>query len=174
MRPRSLPASWKLMSACTLAIASNAASAATSNAVALAPWARTSTSVPSSGRARWRITARPPSSSRGLRGDRMLRGPGHQPVHAVGDVRAAERGAADVGDVRAHVDRVARALADELVAPGRHPHLAAVAFAVGQDLDGQYLAGRVQRDGVVDLLELADHRVDDHAPQHRVALARLD
>ena len=79
---------------------------------------------------------------RGLGGDRVPRRPGHEAMHAVGDVGAAERGAADVGDVRADAQRIGRGLADELVAPGRQPHLGAVALAVGEDLDGQHLAAR--------------------------------
>src|ERR1043166_541593 len=94
------------MSRCTLAIAANAASTATSATGVGASARLISTKVPSSGRARRRL------ADAGAIG-------GNDPLHAFGHMRARQRRAGNIPDVAAHSKGAAAGLPDELREPAR-------------------------------------------------------
>src|SRR5690348_656705 len=111
---------------------------------------RISTIVPRSGRARRTLFR--------LERDIVER---EEALHAVRDVPAGERGAADILDVLVEIELGTRLLADELLAPGGVAHLVAVALAVFHDLDAAHRAIRAKGDRIGDVFVLADHLVDD-------------
>src|ERR1051325_10354340 len=159
-RLTSLAGSWKLISRWTAAIAGKAASAAAWSRERSGPIAAISTKVPSRGRAR-RISA-----------DAMTEKP-EDLLHAFGDVMAGERRARDIADVVADREGARAGLADELREPARPAHLAAVGFAILQDVDAMDAAARVERHGIIDVEMLADHAVEHEQPDHLAAGLRL-
>src|SRR5262245_57383701 len=80
-----------------------------------------------------------------------------QTLHAIGDVPARERRSGDVLDVALERERRAVTLADELRAPQWFADLAAIGFAVLEDLDTADAAVGFQPDGVGDVVVAADH-----------------
>src|SRR5262245_34562653 len=99
-RPTSLLASWKLMSACTLATASKAASIAARMSDGAASATAISTNVPRSGRARRALFEA---------GDNC-----HDPLYAFGHVMRRQGGAGNIANVAAHLQRTGAGLADKL------------------------------------------------------------
>src|SRR5262245_45943799 len=89
-------------------------------------------------------------------------------LHAFGDVMRRQGGARDVADVAVDRERARGGLADELREPARLATLAAVGFAVLQDVDATNAPARVERDRVVDIEVLADHPVE-HEQADRLA-----
>src|SRR5207237_9974104 len=106
------------MARCTRSITRNAWSIA---APARRPCALISTSVPRSGRARLAVA-------------QLAFIQGQDALHAVGDVAAGKRRAADIADVAVELQRIPRRLAGELQPPLWIADFAAVRFAVVADL----------------------------------------
>src|SRR5215471_14163069 len=105
------------MSRCTHATAANASSTALSMTSGVACETAISTKVPSSGRARRRLSA---AAAIGRQ----------YPFHAFGHVLRRQRRARDVADVTPNLEGAAAPFADELREPARLPHLAAVRLAI--------------------------------------------
>src|SRR5262249_8803273 len=143
---------WKRTRACPSAAASTAAATAACMSASTAPATAISTNVPSTGRAR----RRPAAARLFEAGDN-----GHDPLHALGDVMRRQRGAGDVPDVAAHLQGAAARLADELCKPARAADLAAIGFAILQDLDAADASARIERDRIIDVEMLADHPVEN-------------
>src|SRR5690349_11205980 len=186
-RLTSLTRSWKLIRRWTFAIAANAASAAASRSHGSAPLAVISTKVPSSGRARRTCLAHipvgKPASSPDRVGGRLS--PQHvrsadamtvEPedlLHAFGHVMGRERRARDVAYVVVDRERARTGLADELRQPARPADLAAVGFAILQDIDAMDAAARIERHRIVDVEMLADDAVEHEQSDHLAAGLRL-
>src|SRR5579863_6269545 len=83
------------------------------------------------------------------------------PFHAFGDMRRGQRRAGNIPDVAVDLERTRVRLSDELREPARTSDLAAVRFAVLQDLDFMHGPCRGQRDGVVDIEVFADDPVEN-------------
>src|SRR5690242_9100315 len=113
-------------------MAAKASSMAAFISAGAAPATAISTKVPSSGRARRRL----------FEADVIDR---QNPLDAFGHVPRRQRGAGDVADVPLHVERIAARLAVELREPIGIGHLAAIGFAVLQDLHLLDAAVRRQR-----------------------------
>src|SRR6185369_14557260 len=92
---------------------------------------------------------------------------GQEPSDSVRYMFRRKRRACDVSDVRADLHLCAVAFAQELRAPLRVADLAAVAFAIFEDLDPGDGAARVEAQGVGDELVLADDLVDDDPAPRR-------
>src|SRR5215813_10604372 len=129
---------------CTSATARNARPMAACRNSCAAPLAAISTKVPSSGCAR-----------------RTLLETGviqcEEAFDALRHVARREGGARDVANVLIELEGIPARLADELSEPAAIADLAAVRFAIFQDLDVTNLAARIERDRVVDHQMLADH-----------------
>src|SRR5215472_5688191 len=121
-----------------------------------APLALISTKVPSSGRARRTL------SQAGVI-------EGEDTFDAFGHMTRRERGAGDVADILVELDRILARLADELCEPAPIADLAAIGFAIFQDLDMPDATVRIERHRVIDHQMLADHVVDDEEADHVVA-----
>src|SRR3954471_3935118 len=94
--------------------------------------ARISTSVPRSGRARLTLA-------------QLAFIEAEKPLHALGDMAAGKRRATDVDDVAVKLQRIRGALADELRPPAGLAHLAAVRFAVLENLEPAHTAVAAER-----------------------------
>src|SRR5438067_5251863 len=110
--------------------------------------ARISTSVPRSGRARLTLA-------------QLAFIEAEEPLHALGDMPAGKRRAADVGNVAVKLQRIGGALAGELRPPPGLTHLTAVRFAVLEDLKPAHTAVAAERQRIGDEFVLAEHLVDD-------------
>src|ERR1700674_144611 len=129
-------------------MASNAASIAWSARERAAPASVMSTKVPSSGRARRRL-------SEAVCIERQY------PLYALGHMVRGQGRAGNVADVLVHREGIGAGLADELGEPARAPDFASVRFPVLQDLHAMHLAARIERHRIVDEEMLADHSVED-------------
>src|SRR5712691_11963351 len=112
---------------CTCATALNAASTAACISRAAAPATVISTNVPSSGRARRTVAF----------SDKALfeaGGNGQYPLHAFGHVLRRQGGAGNIANIIAHLQGARAGFSDELGEPTRTPDLAAIRFAILQDL----------------------------------------
>src|SRR5579864_5004135 len=160
------------MSRCTLATAANAASTAASMAGAGAAATAISTKVPSRGRAR-RMLAHVPEkwirfSDKDMRPcersgaypdpfdrDALLAGAvaiGRQdPLHALGDVQRRQGGTGNIADVASDLEGTAARFADELRQPSGLAYLAAIRFAVLQDIDPHHPPAGVESHRIVDI-----------------------
>src|SRR6267142_1304314 len=104
------------------AISANASSIARWASASRKPWTRIATLVPRSGRARSI-----------LRKDDVIRG--QEALDAFGNVPARESGSRNILNVLFQDDRCAAAFADELRAPKWFANLAAIGFAIFENLD---------------------------------------
>src|SRR5206468_7029814 len=118
--------SCALINACTRAIASKAASAACALSQV------TSTKVPSSGRQRMIRSA--------ILQQQIVSG--KQAINAIGDMPARQSRARYILDIASEFERDARPFADELRAPALVADLAAIGFAIFQDLHAAHRAIR--------------------------------
>src|SRR5260221_13431879 len=101
-------------------------------AASVSSWQRpiwTSTKVPSNGRARRTLSE--------------TCGKGCDPFGTFGDMQRRQRGARDVADVAADLERARRRLADELREPARAFDIIAIGFAILQDVDPVNAAARL-------------------------------
>src|SRR6266568_2995378 len=91
-----------------------------------------STMVPSSGRARRKLS------------HRVAIG-GQDPFHALGHVLRRQSGSGDIANVAVELERARARRADELREPARSPDLAPIGFAILQDIDPAHPPARVER-----------------------------
>src|SRR5690349_4764317 len=124
------------------------------------PAAAISTMVPSSGRARRRLS------------QAMTIG-GEDAFDAFGDMVRRKRRAGDVADVLIDRERARTGLANELRQPARLSDLTTIGLAILQDLDAEDAAARVERDCVVDVQVLADHMIEHEQAERPSAGVRL-